>query len=75
MSAVTKDQVRAALQATLAVSEAIRELKEVPSGLLYAQCGDISLEVFNGIIRTLKGAGLVAESNHLLMWVGPEIAS
>lgn len=72
---ITKDQVLAQLEATFAVSEAIRDLKEVPAGVLYAQiCGTISLEMFNGIVRTLKGAGLVAETNHLLTWVGPEIA-
>ena len=70
----TAKQVSAAFQACAAVAEAIREAKEIPSGTLYAMLmGHMSLETYQGIIRTLKGAGLVAERAHLLSWCGPAI--
>jgi len=65
--------ITAAIQVAAAVGDAIRELKEVPSGHLYAHLmGRMSLESYNGCIRILKQAGLVEEHNHLLKWVGPE---
>jgi len=69
-------QVRAGLAITLAVSEAIREAGTIPSGDLYAAlCGKMSLEGYQAMLRTLKGAGLVAEdASHLLRWVGPRLA-
>lgn len=71
---MTKEQIHAAIQATAAVAEAIRELGSVPSGHLYAQlCGKLELGAYQGIIRTLKGAGLVSEKNNVLTWVGPNI--
>lgn len=74
MADVTKDDVKAALGVLLAVSETIREVKEVPSGVLYSQLmGTVSMTAYEKIISTLKGAGLVSESNHVLRWVGPEI--
>jgi hypothetical protein len=70
---VTDVQVEAALGIILAVANAIQELGEVPSGELYARlmAHDIKLDVYEHILRTLKGAGLVRESNHLLTWIGP----
>lgn len=71
---VTPKQVSAALQMCAAVAEAIREAKEIPSGTLYTVlCGRVDLPSYEGIIRTLKGAGLVAERAHMLTWVGPEV--
>lgn len=64
--------VSKALEMVFAVSEAIREAGEVPSGTLYAfLMGRVSLEGYNKIIGILKGAGLIKESNHLLAWTGP----
>lgn len=58
----------------LAVSEAIREAREIPSGTLYAVlCGRMTFESYQGVIRTLKNAGLVEERAHLLRWIGPEV--
>lgn len=73
--AITRKQVEAAFAITAAYAEAIRALKEVPSGVLYAQLmpSGISLEGHQKIIDTLKRAGLVSESNHLLRWIGPEL--
>lgn len=68
----TKQQVTAALDAVRAVADAIRELKRVPSGVLYAQLMPVlSLESYEKIIGTLKGAGLVREENFELIWVEP----
>ena len=72
MSAITKDQVRAALETVRAVADAIRELKRVPSGELYAQLMPVmDLATYERVIQTLKNTGLVAESGHLLEWRGP----
>ncbi len=55
-----------------AVAEAIRSLGSVPSGTLYAQLmSKIDLPTYTKLIDTLKGAGLVKESGHLLTWVEP----
>lgn len=69
---VSKDQVVSAVKVMAAVAETIRELKEVPSGHLYAQLmGQMSFESYESIIRTLKRADLVAEKGHVLHWTGP----
>ena len=65
-------KIHAALQIIQALAEAIRELKQVPAGVLYSQVIDkVSLNDFNAAINTLKGSGLVTEQNHLLIWVEP----
>ena len=70
--AITKERVVAAFQATVAVAEAIKELKQVSSGVLYAQLMSVmDLPTFTALIRTLKGTGLVVEENDLLVWKGP----
>jgi hypothetical protein len=70
---MTKEQVRAALEVTRAVAEAIRDLGEVPSGHLYARLlGTLSLEQYEAIIGVLKRTRLVEEdSSHVLRWIGP----
>lgn len=71
---VTSAQVAAAVGVIQALAEAIRELKEVPSGELYARVMNaIDIHQYERSIGVLKGAGLVAESNHLLRWVGPQL--
>lgn len=76
MTTITKDQIKAAIQTLLAVAEAIRELKQVPSGTLYAQlCGIVDFESYEKIIGTLKKTGLIRETeSHLLQWTGPTIS-
>lgn len=70
----TAAQLKAALAITLAVAEAIREAKEIPSGTLYAMLvGKVDLQGYEAIIRNLKNADLVTEIAHLLKWVGPEV--
>jgi len=63
----------AALQAALALTEAIRELGSVPSGELYARVmNTFSIGSYENIIRALVNAKLVREdASHLLTWIGP----
>ena len=69
----TKDQVHATIAALQAVAEAIRELKQVPSGHLYAQLmSHFDVATYQRIIDTLKGAGVVREESHMLIWQGPK---
>lgn len=69
---ITKEEVHAALEITLAVGEAIRDLKQVPSGHLYAaSMAKLTIDQYNQIIATLKKARLVSETDHLLTWIGP----
>ena len=71
---ITGQQTKAAINAVLAISEAIRELGSVPSGHLDARVmGHMNLQSYEGIIRILKNAGLVSESANLLIWVEPQI--
>ena len=64
---------RRVMEAVRAVADAIRELKRVPSGVLYsAVMSKLSLESYEKIIGTLKGAGLVREEFHELIWVEPK---
>ncbi len=71
----TKQQVASAVNATLALAEAIRQLKQVPAGTLYAQLMPVmDLDQFNALIRILVNAGLVRQDqSHLLTWIGPVI--
>lgn len=64
----------AALAVILAIAEAIRALGEVPGGELYARlCDKMTISQYETIIGTLKNAGLVSESAHMLTWIGPEL--
>jgi hypothetical protein len=71
MKMVTKESVLAALEATVAIGQAIRELGSVSCGELYATLmGVISLETFRGALDILKRTNLVRESANQLTWVG-----
>jgi len=68
----TPEQVFASLNLVKAVADTIRDLKQVPSGLLYSELmAYMDLETYNKIIGILKSAGLVTEQNYLLTWVEP----
>ncbi len=66
-------QVTGAMKVIAAVAEAIRELKEVPSGHLYGNLmGMMTLDQYNQIIGTLQRAELVSQDGfHVLRWIGP----
>lgn len=68
----TKEQVTATINTVRAVADAIRELKQVPSGILYSQVmGHMDLATYQRVIAVLKNAKLVSEMNHMLKWEGP----
>ncbi len=66
----TKAQVNAAMQIVLAIADTIKEVKEVPSGHLYARLmGKLTLEDYNGIIRLLINSGVISlDGNHVIRW-------
>jgi hypothetical protein len=72
MSAVRSTKIAAALKMVQAIAEAIRELREVPAGHLYAQVlGAMGQDEFDWIVGRLIGAGLVERTpSHLLRWKG-----
>lgn len=71
-----KRQIEAALGTIQAIAETIRDLGEVPSGVLYARLmGTLPLHDYNRVIDILKRSGLVTETpGHLLRWSGPKAA-
>ncbi len=65
-------QKLAAVSAFMAVGEAIRELKQVPEGKLYAILMPVmDLPDFDGLIRVLANNGLIRRENDLLIWIEP----
>lgn len=70
----TQSKLNAALKATQAIAEAIRELKEVPSGHLYANLmNQMSLDTYNQILDVLTKAKLISvDGFHLITWIGPQ---
>lgn len=59
------------VQTTNVVGEAIKELGEVPSGLLYARLMVyMDINTYNTIIGLLEKAGKITNKGHLLTWVG-----
>ena len=68
------NQMHAAVELLKAVAETIREVKEAPSGTIYAvlMTVGVSHATYVACVDTLKRAKLVKESNHLLTWIGPK---
>lgn len=65
-------EAKAAVEMVLAVSDCIRDLRQVPSGELYSRLmGFMSMDGYNTVIDMLKRAGVITVSNHLITWVGP----
>ena len=59
-----------------ALAETIHEVKQVPSGVLYAGVmNHMTLDQYEACIEQLKRTGLVRESNHLLIWQEPKLPS
>jgi len=65
--------LRSAIGVVTAIADAIRDLKEVPSGTLYAAVmSKVSIDEYEKIIGIIEGAGLIKRSgSHLLTWIGP----
>lgn len=71
----TTHELKAGFNIILAVTEAIREARELPSGTLYALlCGKMDLPTYERMIQILKNTKLVEEKAHMLRWIGPEIS-
>lgn len=70
---MTKAEIEAGINAVMAVGNALKELREVPEGTLYATLMQyVSLEQLRKILDMLIGAELVTRTPaHLLRWVGP----
>ena len=64
--------MHAAVNATFALAEAIRELGEIPAGHLYARLMNVmDLNQFDALIDILCQAGVVERTPaHLLRWIG-----
>ena len=72
MRATNHEQVKAAVEVLRAVAETIQTVGEIPSGELYTiLMPKMNIETYQRIIGALKGAGLIREVNHLLIWSGP----
>jgi hypothetical protein len=71
----TKDQIAAACRSVQAIAEAIRELKQVPSGHLYARVmAYISINQYEKFISILESGKLIRrDPSGLLTWIGPEL--
>ncbi len=62
-------QVKAGLEVIRAIADAIREVKQVPAGHLYAAVmGTLSLSAFTRIVDMLVRSGLVRKQGDLLIW-------
>jgi hypothetical protein len=65
--------IAAWLQIVKALGDTVRDLGRVPSGELYAVAmASLNYEQYTRAIETLKRAGLVSETNHELIWIGPK---
>lgn len=57
----------------LVVADSIRELHEVPSGVLYAAfSGLLDIHQYEAFIGRLLERRLIRKSNNLLTWIGGE---
>lgn len=69
MNDITKTHVVSALIGVKAVAEAIKELKSVPSGRLYAEVqGKLSLDQYEKVIAILVRTRIITKKNNLLIW-------
>lgn len=67
--AVTKEEVKRALQIVQVLGAAIMEAKTIPSGTLYAGVmAKISLSEYQSAISVMVKAGIITESNYVLTW-------
>jgi hypothetical protein len=71
---MTSQQDRIA-SAILDLAEAIRELRSVPTGVVYAiLLGQFSLAEYELMLQTLKNAKLITvDRQHVAHWTGPRI--
>ena len=71
MTTMTTEQAHKLIEFMGAIASLIKEVKEIPSGHLYAQLmGKMSLDQYQNMIATLQKAGLVSLKNDLLTYIG-----
>lgn len=71
---ITRDQIAPALTILAALADAIRELKRIPSGHLYALLmPKMSLAQYETAIDLLIKAGLVRKASDELVWEGRSV--
>ena len=64
------EKAKAAIGMIKAVADAIKELKRVPSGSLYATLmNHLTIDQYNQIISVIKSAGLVKDVYGELVWI------
>lgn len=70
---VTKKELADAYKLIIVIADAIREVKEVPAGHLYAMLmARVSLPTFNNIVSTLVKSTLIEKRGDLLVWKEPK---
>ena len=66
---ITRDELKAGLRTVQTIAEAIREVKRIPSGHLYAQViGKLELSAYERILNILKNAGLIEIKSDEIIW-------
>jgi hypothetical protein len=69
----TPAKIRSALNTIFALADAIRELREVPEGHLYARVmTHLSLDEFDAAMRVLKNNKMIKIEHRMITWIGPE---
>lgn len=65
----------AVLAQAMAIAETIREMHEVPAGVLFAgmMVHGMSHDSFEQVIAMLTRSKLITRKNHVLTWIGPKI--
>ncbi len=65
----TTNELKAGFKALQALAEAIRELKQIPSGLLYARVMNyMDINAYEKAISLLCNSGVIRKNGDLLVW-------
>lgn len=65
----TTEQIQGGFKILQAVTEAIKEVKEIPSGHLYANlCGIMDLQTYERVISILTNSTVIRKQGDLLIW-------
>lgn len=68
---LTREELRTVAEVIMLIRDMIAEAGSIPSGVLYAQLmAYMRLDTYQFVISSLKDAGLVSESNHVLTYTG-----
>jgi len=71
LTTMTTEQAHKLIEFMGAIASLIKEVKEIPSGHLYAQLmGKMTLDQYQNMLATLQKAGLVSLKNDLLTYTG-----